>query len=93
MAVQRLRITGRVQGVGFRYALQEQAEKLGLAGWVRNRGDGSVEALARGAPEALAALAAWAHRGPPAARVAEVRIEPAADADAPGERFELRPTL
>ena len=92
MATQRLRITGRVQGVGFRYALQDEAQKLGLAGWVRNRRDGSVEAMAQGSPQALAALAAWARRGPPAARVTEVRAEPAPD-EAGIESFELRPTL
>jgi acylphosphatase len=92
MITQRLRITGRVQGVGFRYALQREARNLGLAGWVRNRADGSVEALAHGPPQALAALAAWAQRGPPAARVAEVRVEPAPGEQA-GADFDLRPTL
>jgi acylphosphatase len=93
MAAQRLLITGRVQGVGFRYALQDEAQKLGVAGWVRNRSDGSVEALARGAPHALQALAAWARRGPPAARVAAVRIEELAEDAVPQTGFELRPTL
>jgi len=92
MATQRLRITGRVQGVGFRYALQDEAQKLDLAGWVRNRRDGSVEAMAQGSPQALAALAAWARRGPPAARVTDVRVEAAPDEPAT-EGFELRPTL
>ena len=92
MPTQRLRIAGRVQGVGFRYALQSEAERLGLAGWVRNRSDGSVEALAQGSPQALAALAAWARRGPPAAQVAELRIETSTEEpSSPG--FELRPTL
>jgi acylphosphatase len=71
-----LRITGRVQGVGFREALREEAARLGLTGWVRNRADGSVEALAQGSQEALAALLAWAHRGPPAARVERVSQVP-----------------
>jgi acylphosphatase len=93
MPTQRLRINGRVQGVGFRYALQSEAERLGLSGWVRNRGDGSVEALAHGAPQALAALAAWARRGPPAARVAEVRIESVPEETSSSGTFELRPTL
>jgi acylphosphatase len=92
MATQRLLITGRVQGVGFRYALQSEAERLGLAGWVRNRRDGSVEALAQGAPQALDALAAWARRGPPAAQVTDLRIE-ATEEEVPYGRFELRPTL
>jgi acylphosphatase len=65
-------ITGLVQGVGFREALRDEALRLGITGWVRNRSDGSVEALAQGSEEALAALLAWARRGPPAARVAQV---------------------
>lgn len=93
MATRRLLITGRVQGVGFRYALQDEAEKLGLAGWVRNRSDGSVEALAQGSPQALEALAAWARRGPPGARVAGLRVEPAPDEEVSHAGFELRPTL
>jgi acylphosphatase len=92
MAARRLLITGRVQGVGFRYALQSEAERLGLSGWVRNRSDGSVEALAQGAPQALEALAAWARRGPPAARVSAVHVEPSNE-EVAGNRFELRPTL
>ena len=88
----RLRISGRVQGVGFRYALQSEARRLGLAGWVRNRSDGSVEALAQGAPQSLDALTAWARRGPAAARVSSVQVEPAADGEAPHTGFELRPT-
>lgn len=72
-----LRITGRVQGVGYREALRSEAARLGLTGWVRNRADGSVEALAQGSSEALAQLLAWARRGPPAARVEEVASAPA----------------
>lgn len=93
MATRRLLISGRVQGVGFRYSLQREAERLGLAGWVRNRSDGGVEALAQGAPDALDALVAWARRGPPAARVSEVKTEPAAALDPQPAGFELRPTL
>lgn len=93
MATRRLFISGRVQGVGFRYSLQREAERLGLAGWVRNRSDGSVEALAQGAPDALEALTAWARRGPPAARVAEVKAEPADPLAPQPAGFELRATL
>lgn len=65
----RFRVSGRVQGVFFRQSTRQQAEKLGLCGWVRNRADGSVEGLACGAPEALAQLRAWLQQGPAAARV------------------------
>jgi acylphosphatase len=85
-----LRITGAVQGVGYRYALQGEAQRLGLRGWVRNRRDGSVEALAQGSPVALDALTMWARRGPPEARVADVDSSPGTE-EAP-ERFEIRPT-
>jgi len=90
MMTKRLRIHGRVQGVGYRYALVEEAERLGVTGWVRNRRDGSVEALVHGAAKEVEELIAWTRRGPPAARVDEVRIEPAEE-QAPA-RFELRPT-
>ncbi|HZE09988.1 MAG TPA: acylphosphatase, partial [Burkholderiales bacterium] len=67
-----LLISGRVQGVGFRYAMGEEAERLGATGWVRNRRDGTVEAAVDGAPEAVDALISWARRGPPSARVTGV---------------------
>ena len=78
-----LRIRGLVQGVGYRNALLREATRLGLSGWVRNRSDGSVEALVAGPAPALDGLIAWARRGPPAARVDEVgweAAEPPADA-------------
>jgi acylphosphatase len=82
-----------VQGVGYRYALQHEAARLGLTGWVRNRRDGSVEAIARGPAELLDALTAWARRGPPAARVTDVSAAPgAAEHDRDYQRFEIRPT-
>jgi acylphosphatase len=73
----RLTIRGRVQGVGFRYALADQARARKLSGWVRNRRDGSVEAIVAGPETDVDALIAWAHRGPPAARVSAVAVEPA----------------
>lgn len=79
MPTRRLSIRGQVQGVGYRDALCRQAESLAVSGWVRNRKDGSVEALAQGSTEALDALTAWAKRGPLHARVAEVRAEEHAD--------------
>ena len=74
----RLRIHGLVQGVGYRNALQAQATRLGLAGWVRNRSDGTVEALVAGPADAVEALIEWSRRGPPAARVSRVDDTPAA---------------
>jgi acylphosphatase len=92
MTSRRLRITGRVQGVGFRYAMQREAARLGVSGWVRNRLDGSVEAHLHGAVETVDALAGWARRGPPGAHVDAVEEAPAAE-DAPQSGFELRPTV
>lgn len=70
----RVVVQGRVQGVWFRAATEEQARALGLAGWVRNRGDGSVEAVFEGAAEAVEAALRWCRRGPPLARVERVEV-------------------
>ncbi len=86
-----LLITGIVQGVGYRHGLRRQALRLGLTGWVRNRQDGRVEAMVQGAPEAVAALVAWANSGPPAARVDGVTAEDAGSEIA-FDGFEQRPT-
>ncbi|GAB2519315.1 MULTISPECIES: acylphosphatase [unclassified Simplicispira] len=74
----RLRITGHVQGVGYRWHTVQEARRLGLVGWVRNRHDGSVEALAHGAPSAVQSLIDWADRGPTLARVDAVNVSDAA---------------
>jgi acylphosphatase len=71
-----LRIFGRVQGVGFREALCRECERLGVTGWVRNRRDGSVEALVQAEGAALEAVLDWSRRGPPAARVERVDSGP-----------------
>ena len=84
-----LTISGRVQGVGFRYSMAEEAERLGVTGWVRNRRDGTVEAVVDGQAAAVDALLAWARRGPPSARVTDVRMVETAGSF---ERFEMRPT-
>ena len=73
---------GRVQGVGFRYAACDEAERLGLTGWVRNLPNGDVEALACGDSEALQAFERWLWKGPRAARVRDVQAS-----DAPAQRF------
>lgn len=71
----RLRIHGRVQGVGYRYWAVRQARKLGLRGWVRNRSDGTVEAVASGTKDALDAFVAACHAGPSVARVLSIDVE------------------
>jgi acylphosphatase len=75
-----LRILGRVQGVMFRESMREQAERLGVTGWVRNRRDGSLEALVQGEVSEVEAIIAWAHHGPELALVTRVVV-----ADASGE--------
>jgi acylphosphatase len=87
MEVRHLIITGRVQGVAYRASMARQADALGINGWVRNRSDGSVEAMVAGTPEQVAAMMNWARRGPPAAQVEHVAVELGS-----GEfsRFELR---
>lgn len=69
-----LRIYGQVQGVGYRAAMRREAERLRVSGWVRNRRDGTVEALVCGSPEQIASLVVWAHQGPPLAVVERVVI-------------------
>lgn len=80
----RLSIVGRVQGVGFRAWAVHEAMQRNLRGWVRNRRDGSVEALIIGQADAVAAMAAACRRGPPLADVAEVRQNAADDDDSAG---------
>lgn len=67
-------MTGLVQGVWFRQSTANEANRLGVGGSIRNRADGSVEATAEGAREAVEALLRWCHRGPPAARVEAVEV-------------------
>ncbi len=69
-----LRIAGRVQGVGFRYATMVEAEALHLSGWVRNLPDGRVEVVAEGTTPAVAGLVAWCRDGPRYARVFDVDV-------------------
>ena len=90
MAARRILVSGRVQGVFFRNWTVAEARAFGLTGWVRNLRSGEVEILAQGPDEAIEALAGRCRRGPPAARVAEVRVEEADEE--PLGSFEKRPT-
>ena len=85
-----VRIEGRVQGVGYRAFVEMEAHELGLAGWVRNRRDGSVEAVFQGAEEAVEEMLARCRLGPPAAIVD--RIETIGEGVGAFRGFEVRPT-
>ena len=96
-AIHQVTIRGRVQGVGYRYWVEQQARARGLEGWVRNRRDGGVEALFAGPADVVSEMIALCRRGPASARVDAVEEEPA-NADAlrlrrPGERFSVLPTI
>lgn len=92
MVARQIRVNGRVQGVGYRVSLQDEARKREVSGWVRNRSDGSVEALLQGDTAAVESVIAWARRGPPGARVSDVAAVPATEEPAL-RGFELHPTL
>lgn len=68
-------VRGRVQGVSFRWYTRQQADRLGVTGWVRNAADGTVQLEAQGPADAVEALLAWVEHGPPAARVSSVEVE------------------
>jgi len=90
MIARRVRVGGRVQGVGYRDAMMRAADAHAVAGWVRNRRDGHVEAHLQGEPPAVEAVIAWCRQGPPAARVTAVEVTEAACETATG--FRLLPT-
>ncbi|MCB2196795.1 MAG: acylphosphatase [Bacteroidetes bacterium] len=71
----KINIYGKVQGVGFRYSTLQKANELGIAGFVKNRVDGSVYIEADGEPDTLKEFIAWCHRGPSRARVDDVKME------------------
>ncbi len=73
-------VSGKVQGVWFRASAKREADRLGVTGHARNLPDGSVEVLACGSPDAVAALIEWLHDGPPLAKVAKVEVADAAAA-------------
>ncbi|WP_164923995.1 acylphosphatase [Sinorhizobium fredii] len=78
-----VRITGRVQGVCFRVWTRDEAERLGLTGWVRNESDGSVTALVAGPDAAVSAMLSRFWKGPPGASVTDVASEDASSSEAP----------
>jgi acylphosphatase len=75
MTAVRVLISGRVQGVGFRWAVAREAESLVVHGWVRNLSDGRVEALIEGDEAAVEQMIDWLRTGPPAARVDDLSLE------------------
>ena len=86
----RIVVHGRVQGVGYRESLRREAAREGVAGWVRNRRDGTVEAILQGEAVAVERLVAWAGDGPSGARVTSIEVEPVEPGSFPG--FEHHPT-
>ena len=96
-AIRQVTIRGRVQGVGYRAWVEHQARAHDLEGWVRNRRDGSVEALFAGPADVVSNMVALCRRGPVSARVEAVQEQPA-NSDAlnlryAGERFSVLPTI
>jgi acylphosphatase len=96
-ALRHVTIRGRVQGVGYRYFVEREAQSRGLEGWVRNRRDGSVEAAFSGPAEAVTAIIEACRRGPSSARVEALQDE-AGNPDMlnlrqAGERFSVLPTI
>jgi len=85
----RLVVRGRVQGVGYRLATVREALRLDITGWVRNRADGSVEALAQGTPDAVESLIAWARGGPPGSSVDSVEVS---EAEGSFPTFDVHPS-
>ena len=94
--IRRIMVRGRVQGVGYRAWAEDTAILNGLDGWVRNRHDGSVEAVFAGAAEAVAAMIEACRNGPPSARIEAVEQHDAGSAELamrhPGEGFSTLPT-
>lgn len=85
----RVIVSGTVQGVSYRAACRGEASARGVGGWVRNRGDGSVEAVFEGPAEDVDAMLRWARTGPPAASVAGLEVYPETPAGIRGFTIEL----
>ncbi len=84
----RFQVSGRVQGVGFRYSAMQEAVRLGISGWVKNLSNGDVEVIAQGDEQQLMQMELWLQRGPRFAQVAKVKREPS-DESVTGD-FEIR---
>jgi acylphosphatase len=82
-------IRGRVQGVNYRESMRLQAQRLNVTGWVRNRTDGTVEAMVNGSPEDVLRVLEWCRRGPPSAQVTALEVS---EASGDFEDFERRPS-
>jgi acylphosphatase len=92
--VVRVQLKGKVQGVGFRFWIEREAIVRGIEGWVRNRSDGTVEAVFAGDPDAVASMVETCSNGPPHARVTGVEVHTASDEDidngrTPGASFDV----
>lgn len=92
IATRLVRVRGRVQGVGYRYACLQQARALGITGWVRNRMDDSVEAMLQGMPEQLERMCDWMNNDMPAALVEAMEVTEMPPPYPKFDRFEQRPT-
>jgi acylphosphatase len=92
-ACQHLLIHGYVQGVYYRASMVQEARRLGVAGWVRNRRDGAVEALVLGDAASVQALVDWAHRGPEQARVERLEVTDVPDPGGLPRLFEQQTTV
>ncbi len=96
-AIRQVIITGRVQGVGYRAWVDHQARNHNIEGWVRNRRDGSVEAVFAGPPDRVSEMVARCRRGPSSARIDSVQDDGASpdvlNLRRPGERFSVLPTV
>lgn len=88
-----VRVRGRVQGIGYRHACVRRARALGLTGWVRNRIDGSVEAMLQGAPDRVAQMCDWMRDDVPVALVEEIDVTEVPPPFPQFERFEQHPTV
>ncbi len=93
IVTKRLQIHGRVQGVSYRYWTQTTAHTLGLSGWVRNRSDGSVEAMVSGPEDAVENLIKACGQGSPFAKVSRVDVEDADTSDEWFDGFEIKPSV